>query len=237
MELNTYTLDGKTCWHTTINPHNNTLNRVVYFPCSADEMDMIGSIADSIAVSVASDACTPIVFAGFLSDDWNGDFSPWPAPALFKKGGDFKGNGGNTLDWMLNRFLPDIEGKTGIATPKRAILGYSLAGLFALWSIFQTDVFESCASCSGSLWFDGWVDYVKQNHIHPIERLYLSLGKKEEKSRNPKMALVGENTAVTYELMQQQLNNANIQFQLQEGGHFDDVYGRILQATLWLSQA
>ncbi|ERL11412.1 hypothetical protein HMPREF1248_0438 [Coriobacteriaceae bacterium BV3Ac1] len=31
------------------------------------------------------------------------------------------------------------------------ISGYSLAGLFALWSLYQTDIFKGAACVSGSL--------------------------------------------------------------------------------------
>lgn len=35
------------------------------------------------------------------------------------------------------------------------IAGYSLAGLFALYALYKTDVFTRVASMSGSLWFPG----------------------------------------------------------------------------------
>lgn len=62
--------------------------------------------------------------------------------------------------------------------------GYSLAGLFALWAAYQTDTFKAVAAASPSIWFPGFVDFMKDREIH-TKRVYLSLGDKEEKTRIP----------------------------------------------------
>ena len=64
--------------------------------------------------------------------NWNHDLSPWKAPAVFGKEGF--GDGANaTLQEVLKHCVD--RNKTYI------IGGYSLAGLFALWAAYQTDVF------------------------------------------------------------------------------------------------
>ena len=61
--------------------------------------------------------------------------------------------------------------------------GYSLAGLFALWSSYQTDMFNGIAAASPSVWFPQWIDYASENR--PFAKfVYLSLGDKEEKAKN-----------------------------------------------------
>ena len=78
--------------------------------------------------------------------------------------------------------------------------GYSLAGLFALWAACQTDLFRGVAAASPSMWFPGFLEYIKE---HPIRsgRVYLSLGDREEKTRNPVMATVGDCIREGYELL------------------------------------
>ena len=39
--------------------------------------------------------------------------------------------------------------------------GYSLAGLFSLWAAYQTDVFSGFAAASPSVWFPGFIEYMK----------------------------------------------------------------------------
>lgn len=95
--------------------------------------------------------------------DWNRDLSPWPAPRVFRGNKDFGGEGPSFLDMLTGRIVPLVETQLGFAPASRAIAGYSLAGLFALWSVFQTDVFDRAASVSGSLWFDGFMDYMNSS--------------------------------------------------------------------------
>ena len=76
--------------------------------------------------------------------NWNADLSPWPAPAVFGKEG-FGNGAADTLAEVLR--ICDKQDKTYI------IGGYSLAGLFALWAAYQTDVFKGVAAASPSVWF------------------------------------------------------------------------------------
>ena len=113
-------------------------------------------------------------------DDWNNELSPWEAPAVFGK--ESFGNGaaiklGELLDLCSDKSKSYYIG------------GYSLAGLFALWAVYQTNVFAGVAAASPSMWFPGFVEYMKENRIK-TDTVYLSLGDREEKTRNPVMATV-----------------------------------------------
>lgn len=78
--------------------------------------------------------------------------------------------------------MPKAEKELPQAPEWRGIAGYSLAGLFALYAIYQTDVFTRVGCISGSLWFPGFLEYV---FTHESKRrpgcLYFSLGDKEAK--------------------------------------------------------
>ena len=89
-------------------------------------------------------------------DDWNHQLSPWAAPAVFGKE-NFGDGAKDTLKEILN--LCNDKQKTYI------IGGYSLAALFSLWTAYQTDVFDAVAAASPSIWFPGFVDYMKTNEI------------------------------------------------------------------------
>ena len=121
--------------------------------------------------------------------DWDRDLSPWAAKKVFRGGEDFSGEANAFLQTLLTELIPAAE--AGLSPAWRAVFGYSLAGLFSLWAMTQTDVFARCASVSGSLWFDGFVDYLA---AHPLlgapERVYLSLGDREEQAKNPRMQRV-----------------------------------------------
>ena len=106
-------------------------------------------------------------------DDWNLDLSPWRSPAVFGKE-DFGGGAASLLEEILR--LCSDESKTYY------LGGYSLAGLFSLWASYQTDRFAGIAAASPSVWFPGFLPYMKE-HENQSRAVYLSLGDKEEKTK------------------------------------------------------
>ncbi len=109
--------------------------------------------------------------------------------------------------------------------------GYSLAGLFALWAAYQTDLFAGAAAASPSLWFPGFADYMKE-HALKTSRVYLSLGDKEEKARNPVTAAVGDRVRAAYSLLKEQ--GAECVLEWNEGNHFKDADLRTARAFSWI---
>ena len=156
-------------------------------------------------------------------NDWNYDLSPWKAPAVFGKE-DFGGGAEETLAEVL-KYCTDDD-KTYI------IGGYSLAGLFALWAAYQTDVFKAVAAASPSMWFPGFVEYMKERRPN-ADSVYLSLGDKEEKTRNPVMATVGEKIREAKEVLQEQGIRTVLEWN--PGNHFRDADIRTAKAFAWVT--
>ena len=168
--------------------------------------------------------------------DWNRDLSPWPAPKVFRGGEDFGGEGPAFLDTLTEQIVPLVEAQLGFAPVYRTIAGYSLAGLFALWSVFQTDVFDGAASVSGSLWFDGFMDYLESaTPPNGLRQIYLSLGDKEKNARNQRMAAVEDCTCQAAELLREW--NIPVVFEMNQGGHFQDIPGRIARGISKLMES
>jgi len=155
-------------------------------------------------------------------NDWNRDLSPWTAPPVF--GNEPFGSGASDF---LNAILP-------LCADKRKTYylgGYSLAGLFALWAAHETDVFHGIAAASPSMWFPGFLDYMQ---THPIraERVCLSLGDREEKTRNPVMATVGTRIKEAYDLLKRRGTDCVLEWN--PGNHFKDPDLRTARAFLWI---
>ena len=161
----------------------------------------------------------------FKVDDWNNDLSPWKAPAVFGKE-DFGGGASQTLGELLK--LCDNKGKTYY------IGGYSLAGLFALWAAYQTDIFSGVAAASPSLWFPDFDGYMKKNGVM-TGNVYLSLGDREEKVRNPVMATVGDRVREAHKLLKER--NVNCILEWNNGNHFKDADIRTAKAFAWVMNA
>ena len=155
-------------------------------------------------------------------DSWNDDLSPWKARALFGNE-DFGGGGGN----MLQKILPLTEDRD----KKYYIGGYSLAGLFSLWAAYQTDVFSGVAAASPSVWFPAFTEYVKKNEIL-TGKVYLSLGDREEKTRNPVMSKVGDNIREIFGWYTEKGVNCCLEWN--KGNHFKQPDIRTAKAFAWI---
>ena len=114
------------------------------------------------------------------------------------------------------------------------ITGYSLSGLFALCSIYNTDIFDGAVCCSGSLWFPGWVEFMQKNRIKKKSLVYLSLGGKEEKTKNPLMAPVGINTRKQLSIFKKDSLIKSVTLEMNPGGHFADTAMRVAKGINWI---
>ena len=129
--------------------------------------------------------------------------------------------------------MPEAEKELPGPPAWRGIAGYSLAGLFALYAICQTDVFSRVGCMSGSLWFPGFKEYV---FSHEPKRwadcIYFSLGDREAKTRNPDLKTVQENTeAIHAHFLAQGIDTV---FQLNPGNHFVQGIERTVAGIRWL---
>lgn len=154
--------------------------------------------------------------------DWNHDLSPWQAPAVFGNA-DFGDGASDTLREVLK--LCREPGKTYY------IGGYSLAGLFALWAAYQTDRFQGVASASPSIWFPQFTDYMRA-HTILADRVYLSLGDKEPRTRSPIMSTVGKKIEEAHNILTEQ--GIPCFFEWNPGNHFADADLRTAKAFAWI---
>ena len=155
-------------------------------------------------------------------DSWNTDLSPWKAPAVFGSE-DFGGGAERTLKEILT--LTAETSRTYI------IGGYSLAGLFALWAVYQTDVFSGAAAASPSVWFPDFTGYMRE-HTAGCSTVYLSLGDKEEKTRHPVMSTVGDRIREAHSLLCEQGTVCTLE--MNKGNHFKDADLRTAKAFAWV---
>lgn len=185
-----------------------------------DDHDLAG--IEREAAAIAAQAGPDFRLIAVKIADWNRELSPWEAPPVFGKEG-FGGGAEETLSEILP--LCAEEGK------RCYIGGYSLAGLFALWAACETDAFAGVAAASPSVWFPGFTDYVKAHGIR-CSRVYLSLGDREEKTRNPVMASVGDRIRELHALLAARGTDCILEWN--PGNHFREPELRTARAFAWL---
>ena len=187
-------------------------------PFIEDELSHIKAIAQS----------TDFLLVTVQVDSWNDDLSPWMAAPIF---GDaaFAGNAEKLLTRIKNEVIvPLLSEHQGI---KIFAGGYSLAGLFVLWAAYQTNLFEGIAAVSPSVWFPKFVDFVHNNKIL-TNRVYLSLGDKEAKTRNQILAQVANDIREVYRSLED--NRLSCILSWNQGNHFKEPAVRMAKGFAWL---
>jgi predicted alpha/beta superfamily hydrolase len=109
--------------------------------------------------------------------NWEGELSPWLAPRAFSGGKDFSGGADELIHRIEQELLPAAESRLGFTPTYRVAAGYSLAGLFSLYTPYRTALFQRIACASGSLWYDHFLDFMRDNQMIQLpDRVYFSLG-------------------------------------------------------------
>ena len=199
---------------------------LVVLNCFGDEGEMVASELDKLV-------CVPYSLLEVTVSDWNNSLSPWKAPAVFKGEPDFGDGADEYINELVNDIAPSACATNGLKPRAFYIAGYSMAGVFALYSLYKTDFFAGCASCSGSLWFPGFSEFASEHgFISAPAKLYLSLGDREAKTKNPVMATVEDNTRALAELYKSK--GYNVLFEMNQGSHFNDPALRTAKGIAWL---
>jgi len=184
---------------------------------------------DCTAELISKDSGEPFALAAFQVFDWDLDLMPWHDDAI-NRNPEVGTQAGKTLRYVTESLLPALEAEYG----KLPVIlgGYSLGGLFALWSSMQTDRFTAIAAASPSLWIRDWMDFAEQHSVK-AQKVYLSLGDREEHVKNKFIARVGDCVRGEYELLQAQLGSENCTLVWNQGGHFQDGDKRLAAAFSW----
>ena len=185
---------------------------VVYVVDSPEHPFDIGSVAAGIACTIVT---VPVA-------DWNDSLTPWPAPGLYRGEPDFGGNAARTLADLRDRVIPFIEREAGLHPRKRAICGYSLGGLFALYAFTHCEHFDACACLSGSVWYGGWVEHLRTLEFDGNGRFaYLSIGTKEKRAALATLKRVQDNMAQCASILRER--DCEVEYAIGPGNHMSFI--------------
>lgn len=215
---NEISIDGRLCFLY----QDEAATHLLIQPIDEHDLELLDQEIE--AIKKMSDK--PFSLVAFMIKDWNQELTPWAAPAVFGKV-PFGSGAEKTLEFITSRLLPEVQENI----PHLILGGYSLAGLFALWSGYQTDKFDGIVAASPSVWFPKWIEYATDNK--PLAKsIYLSLGDKEEKAKNPVMAQVGNAIRRQNELLTGQMDNTILEWN--PGNHFVDSEKRTAKGFAWV---
>ena len=186
------------------------------------------------------EACKQVDCSGFnlvtISGlHWNQELSPWAVETVVSRDDRFTGGAPELLPLLTGEVVPQVENLLDAPPAWRCLAGYSLAGLFAVWTAYQCDLFTRILSASGSMWYPGWLEYATEHEpAVALQGVYLSVGDKESTSRNVVLQTVGERTQALAALMAER--GIPSKFEFNPGNHFKNPPLRVVKGINWLLQ-
>lgn len=213
--------------------------KVIVYPSAVSDRPVIylhtvGEVGEQVYEGLRNEKCTDVTLVVVSNLAWNHDMSPWEIPPVWKDKEPFTGGAGEYVKVLVGEIVPRAEAFVRGHVLWRGLAGYSLAGLFSIYSLYQTEFFSRAASISGSLWYPGVVEYITSHEIKsPLEHLYLSLGNRERRVRNPYLSAVQINTENIRDYYMKM--GIDTVFCLNQGNHFQDVVQRTASGIAWMS--
>ncbi len=207
----------------------------VYF-CGAENAPVVYSAMYAENGKALLDCCKTLGCPDFnlvtISElDWNADLSPWAAPSVVTDNDGFAGNAGGFTEFIRKSVIPYAESITG-APSYRIIAGYSMAGLYALYAPYITDIFSKSVCASGSVWYEGFVDFAENNgFVRRPDCIYLSLGDMESRTKNPVLSQTQSCMDRLYHSYSQ-LGIPTI-FEMNKGNHYKNAVLRLAKGIVW----
>ena len=196
----------------------------------------LNSFADNgaqINQALRSARCPDFSLVVISNLNWDQDMSPWAIGPIAPNDTPCSGGADAYLNVLLTEIIPEAEDALAGDILWRGLAGYSLAGLFAIYALYQTTRFARVASMSGSLWFPGFREYVLTHEMKSRpEGVYFSLGDKESQTENPYLQSVQKNTE-DIEAYYRQLGLTTV-FRQHPGNHTQDVMKRMTDGLVWL---
>ena len=186
-----------------------------------------GEDMDKEVEQIAAATNIPFALVAVPIVDWELELMPWAEQVVSRR--PEVGSGAVvTLRYITDHVLPALP----LHDIPTVLGGYSLGGLFAMWAACQTAVFKAVAAASPSLWAGDWPQY-SDSHPMLAKQVYLSLGDREEYTRNKTMARSGDRLRAEHARLQAQLGANRTTLVWEQGGHFNNPAGRMAKAFSW----
>ena len=212
--------------------------RVDVFPARKPDMPVVylnthGHEGEKVVEGLHASGGHDLTLVAVSNLNWSHDMAPWDIPPISDKDEPCTGGADDYLRLLTDEIMPRAEESVAGEPPWRGISGYSLAGLLAVYAPYRTDAFSRVASMSGSLWFQGFPEFVLSNEMaRRPDHIFMSLGEKESHTRNMFLRCVEDNTRDVVRHFTD--IGIDTEFRMNPGNHFTDVIGRTVAGISWI---
>ena len=175
------------------------------------------------------------ILVGLIPQNRSDAFTPWRAANLKPSMADFGGKLYEYHSQVFEYLLPELLSKYSIDEARIAYGGYSLGGLAAVYSLYNTTAPSIIFSLCGSFWYPQFFDYC-ENHtiLNTKVSLYLQNGKTEGGKHNNILSNTPILSAKLHKLLSDRLDNVTSTFD--EYGHHENITERYENLIEWLKE-
>ena len=165
--------------------------------------------------------------------DWDNDMSPWKAQSIVSGSDSYGGKADEHLSLLTDRIIPEVINVLNGKPEYIALAGYSLGGLFAVYSLLRSSIFSAAVSASGSFWFPEFTEFAeKEIGKLKADCIYLSLGDREKYTKNEYLQSVQDKTQELHDLFEK--HGIKTVFELNKGNHFRQSDLRTAKGIKWV---
>lgn len=216
-------IDGRNCIvHASLNP-----KVILLQPVDSHDIEELSAEIDYIK----QNSGVEFVHVAIPIERWNAELTPWEAPPVFGKI-PFGSGAADTLKLLVQKVVPTIQERFSLSDTTPTILGgYSLAGLFSLWSAYQAVPFIGVVAASPSAWYRDWLEYAAEN-TPKVKVAYLSLGDKEDRTKTKIMAGIKDAMARQEAIFKEKGLTCVLEWNA--GNHFQDNGERTAKGFVWV---
>lgn len=205
--------------------------------------EMVIKLLDDIVSPVESTLEGPDyeehIIVGVMSIQRLDEYTPWPGPAIEERFRPFGGKGGEYLEFLVRKLKPHIDAKyrTRPGVQDTHMMGVSLGGLISIFAIYLHDSFGKVASISGSMWYRGWLEFMRKNiPQNPGVQIMLSCGSAEGKGKPNPLRHTVLFTRMAHKMLESQLSHTSIPLIWDDGNHHDYRAERLRRGLLWICE-
>ncbi|OCN05435.1 hypothetical protein A4S06_08785 [Erysipelotrichaceae bacterium MTC7] len=169
---------------------------------------------------------------GISPSNRDAQYTPWDVSELHDIYENFTGFADTYIKELLE-VLPLFLQANDIPKGPTYLAGFSLAGLFATYSLYQTDYFAGVASLSGSFWYPSWIPFTKEHAVMNTDaKLYFSCGTREWMETSGEKLFTLDLTNETMAA----IPNESKELYVDQGGHTQYLMKRWLQVMNWVNK-
>lgn len=194
-----------------------------------DGGDLVQGCVNWLDHLVATGRLPEVIYVGVGTDNRNDDYTPWPAPALLAGRPDFGGKSPAYLAFLADRLKPHIDKsyRTRRGTEHSGAIGCSFGGLVSMHAGYlRPDAFGAVGSLSGSYWYEGYIDFMRERGAPPeVRKLFMSVGDCEGIYKNNiQKNMVPSTLEARNLLLEQGFPEHRLKFVLEADGTHDSLF-------------